>query len=101
MDAVIKGCSRNPLPRRPPQGAEMRTTLACCLLWLLTLASAARVFSLEIPRSGNHLFEGTSNYSARTNDEVIQNVVRKVDAVLLGMSMPMPKEATGVVPAHM
>ncbi len=30
------------------------------------------------------IFTGTSNYSARTNDELINNVVRKVDAVILG-----------------
>ena len=63
---------------------RMRAFFAGCTLVFLTFGLTAPVFSGETSVLDGRIFTGTSNYSARTNDELINNVVRKVDAVILG-----------------
>ena len=53
---------------------------------LLAFGLMTPVFSGETSVLDGRIFTGTSNYSARTNDELINNVVAKVDAVILGIA---------------
>jgi hypothetical protein len=64
----------------------MRTLFAGYATVLLTFGLTTPVFSGETSVLDGRIFTGTSNYSARTNDELINNVVAKVDAVILGVA---------------
>jgi hypothetical protein len=51
---------------------------------LLPLGAAMPAFRGEPNVLDGRIFQGTSNYSAVNDDDLIKNVVRRVDAVILG-----------------
>ena len=63
---------------------RMRAIVVGCAMAFFTLGLTVPASSGEPGVLDGRIFTGTSDYSARTNDELINNVVRKVNAVILG-----------------